>query len=63
MRICDKGGWKLAFAVLLASACLMAQAKDERNPKVIAAREMYHQISKAYGVGASQAAGRPTEGT
>lgn len=32
MRICDKGGWKLAFAVLLASACLMAQAKDEIKP-------------------------------
>ena len=44
-----------AFADILQQA----QAKDMNSPKVISAREMYHQVARKYGIEVLPLGGRP----
>jgi len=43
-------GWNPALAKRGLGYLQMAQERDLRNPKVIAAREMYQRVSRKYGI-------------
>ncbi len=46
----DRKGWNEDMAQRALRYLQQAQAKDMNNPKVISAREMYHQVARKYGI-------------
>jgi tetratricopeptide (TPR) repeat protein len=46
----DRVGWNEEMAGRGVHYLQLAQAKDARNPKLIAARELYHQVARRYGI-------------
>ena len=46
----DRNGWNAEMAQRGIRYLQMAQTKDMLNPKVIGARELYHQVARKYGV-------------
>lgn len=46
----DRKGWNEPLAIRGLRYLEMAQSKEERNPKVISARELCHQVARKYGI-------------
>ena len=46
----DRKGWNEDMAQRALRYLQQAQVKDMNNPKVISAREMYHQVARKYGI-------------
>ena len=55
----DRKGWNEDMAQRALRYLQQAQTKDMNSPKVISAREMYHQVARKYGIEVLPLGGRP----